>query len=288
MNFADLHCDTLYEMIKRGVSFYDDSLSVLYSGFNLFEKHIRNYAIYLENGKDDPLFLYQKMLELYNQMIPKLRSSGVSSVLSIEGGALVESGYSVEKIKSDGVSIMSLAWNYENTLASGSLADGGLTEKGAKIVSKMNDVGIALDLSHLNKKSFYDAIDKADSVLATHSCLSEVHNHPRNITIHQAKQISQKGGLVGVCFYPEFLGGNVFESIYKNVFLLLDAGLENNIAIGSDFDGASMSNELRTIADVPKLYEYLFTKIGDKALIDKIFYENTRIFLDKLLTNRSL
>lgn len=288
MFFADLHCDTLYEIYKRGVSYNDDSLSVLYSAFGLFDKHIRNYAIYLENGKDDPIFLYEKMLDIYNEIKPSLEKSGVTPLLSVEGGALAEKGYSLEKMKSDGVKIMSLAWNFDNSLAGGSGGVGGISEKGFKIISEMNEQGIALDLSHLNKKSFYDAINKANTVLATHSNLREVSDHSRNITLDQAKLISQKQGLIGICFYPEFLGKNVFEAIYKNIFLMLDAGLENSIAIGSDFDGATMSDNLKTIADIPALYEFLLDKIGDKGLLDKIFYKNAMIFLDKLLTNRKL
>lgn len=288
MYFADLHCDTLYEMLKRGVSYNDDSLSVLYSVFGLFEKHIRNYAIYLENGIDDPNVLYAQMLKIYNRIKPKLLNIGVVPLLSVEGGALAEKGYSIEKLSEDGVKIMSLAWNFDNSLAGGSQGSGEITPKGAEIIAQMNRCGMALDLSHLNKKSFYGAIDKADVPLATHSCLREVCNHPRNITLEQVKLISHKQGLVGICFYPEFLGQNVFEAIYKNIFLMLDAGLENSIAIGSDFDGAVMSDSLKTVADVPKLYDYLLQKIGDKSLLDKIFYDNAVVFVDKLLTNRAL
>ena len=67
MYFADLHCDTLYEIMKKGVSYNDDSLSVLFSAFDIFEKHIRNYAIYLENGIDDPRDLYENMLTIYQK-----------------------------------------------------------------------------------------------------------------------------------------------------------------------------------------------------------------------------
>ena len=288
MYFADLHCDTLYEMLKRGVSYNDDSLSVLYSSFDKFEKHIRNYAIYLENGVDDPKVLYEEMLKIYNKIKPKLEKSGVTPLLSVEGGALAEKGYSIEKLRNDGVKIMSLAWNFDNSLAGGSQGVGGITQKGAHIISEMNEQGIALDLSHLNKKSFYDAIDKANTVVATHSCLCEVCNHPRNITLDQAKLISQKQGIIGICFYPEFLGKNVFEKIYKNICLMLDAGLKNSIAIGSDFDGATMSDELKTTDDVPKLYEFLLERIGDKLILDEIFYKNGQKFIDKLLTNKDL
>ena len=69
---------------------------------------------------------------------------------------------------------------------------------------------------------------------------------------------------------------------------MLDAGLKNSIAIGSDFDGATMSDELKTTYDVPKLYEFLLERIGDKLILDEIFYKNGQKFIDKLLTNKDL
>ena len=285
MYFADLHCDTLYKMLKKGVNYNDDSLSVRYSDFSQFDKQIRNYAIYLENRQDDPKYLYTQMLNSYNEIKSRVDPDLVVPLLSVEGGALAESGYSVENIKNDGVVIMSLAWNYDNSLAGGSGGFSGITKRGREIISQMNGYGIALDLSHLNKRSFYDAIELADNVLATHSCLDTVMPHKRNISIEQARLIKEKQGVLGICFYPEFLGGNVFEAVYKNVYLLLEAGLEKVITIGSDFDGADMAPELFSILDVPKLYEYLLLKIGDKDILDGIFYKNAEVFVDKLLTN---
>ena len=58
-------------------------------------------------------------------------------------------------------------------------------------------------------------------------------------------------------------------------------GLENNISIGSDFDGALMDKRLDGIDKIPALYDYLESKGLSKGLLDKIFYYNALKFFDK-------
>ena len=78
------------------------------------------------------------------------------------------------------------------------------------------------------------------------------------------------------------MGGNIFEKIYENICRLGNLGLENNIAIGSDFDGADMSDELSDISKVPDLYAYLENRGISAGTLKKIFYENAQNYFDKL------
>ena len=105
---------------------------------------------------------------------------------------------------------------------------------------------------------------------------------PRNLTDEQLRLIGEKNGLIGLCFYPKFLGGDVFEKIYENICRLQGLGLENNIAIGSDFDGADMLPELSDISKVPDLYTYLENRGISAETLKKIFYENAQNYFDKL------
>ena len=87
---------------------------------------------------------------------------------------------------------------------------------------------------------------------------------------------------MGICFYPEFLGGDTFESIYENIFYLCDKGYEDNIAIGSDFDGAKMDKRLDDVSKVGAIYTFLEKKGLKRTLLDKIFYINANNFIAKL------
>ena len=56
-------------------------------------------------------------------------------------------------------------------------------------------------------------------------------------------------------------------------------GFEKNIAIGSDFDGAKMPNEMQNISKIPDLYLNLKEKGLSNTLLDKIFYKNANDFV---------
>ena len=140
---------------------------------------------------------------------------------------------------------------------------------------------MAVDLSHLNDKSFFEVIDRAEKPIASHSNCRSVCDISRNLSDEQIKLICEKGGVIGLNFYPLFLGGNVFEKIYENIAHLLYLGYENIIAVGSDFDGAVMASELCDITKIFDLYVFLEQKGLDNSLLDKIFYKNAYLTFDK-------
>ena len=99
--------------------------------------------------------------------------------------------------------------------------------------------------------------------------------------------LKEKNGLVGINFYPIFLGcENPFESIYKHLSYMLNLGLLDNIAIGSDFDGAKMSETLDSTEKIPLLYEYLDKRGINIAILDKIFYRNALNFFQNVFDIR--
>ena len=94
--------------------------------------------------------------------------------------------------------------------------------------------------------------------------------------------LNQKNGILGLNFYPLFLGDNVYEKIYQNIYFLCKKGFEDMIAIGSDFDGAKMDKRINCSAQIPNLYNFLIEKGLKKNLLDKIFYLNAKKFIAKL------
>ena len=73
-------------------------------------------------------------------------------------------------------------------------------------MAEMNKIGMLIDVSHLNRKSFYDIAKVTKMpIVATHSCSDFICPHTRNLTDEQFKIIKNSGGCVGVNFYPPFL-----------------------------------------------------------------------------------
>ena len=282
MNFFDLHCDTAFELLEQNTTLTNTDLAVNFQGSNHFENWFQTFAIWIDDTLENPFELYQKTLENLKEKL-KHKPQNLTPIFSVEGGKLIENDLKrLDFLKEDGIKFLTLTWNGENAIGGGCKSDKSLTDFGKKVILKLNHLKIATDLSHANKKTFYSAIEISDFPIATHSNCFDIHPHERNLTLEQMRLIAQKDGIIGLTFYPPFLGENIFEKIYKNIYYLCENELENHIAIGSDFDGAKMSKKLDTINKIPDLYEFLANKGLKWGLLDKIFFENGYKFIEKL------
>ncbi len=272
MNFFDLHCDTVSRIFDEDLLFSSKELSVNSSGSRYFGSWYQCFALFIDENEKQPFLRYCNLLKTYYEKVITFCPQNVTPLLTVEGGTLLENDIGrLELLKKQGVFSITLTWNGENQIAGGCKTNVDLKPFGIEVIKEMNNIKICCDLSHLNQKSFYSAVDISDYPIATHSCVGEVFNHPRNLKLQQMNAIKEKNGIIGICLYPEFLGGNTFEQYYKHISFCLDNGLENNISVGSDFDGCK--TEI-TIAQIPKLYGYLHKKGIKEDILNKIFFDN--------------
>ena len=282
MNYFDLHSDTPIKCYKNNVDFKDSSLAVSRDKGKHFDKWYQTFAIWINETEEKPFELYTKVLEDFKEKL-KVAPDNLTPIFAVEGGALIENDIDrLYRLKEDNIRFLTLTWNGENAIAGGQKTDKGLTDFGKDVIKEMNSLKIGCDLSHINEKSFYTAVEIADYPLATHSNCRNLCDHPRNLYDDQIKLIAEKGGILGLCYYPLFLCGKPFDALYENLYHLLDMGLENNIALGSDFDGADMDESLSSPLDIPKFYEFLLEKGLENALLDKIFFKNANNYIAKL------
>lgn len=280
----DLHSDLPSALLRKEKSaiIFDTNL----------KRHFQTAAFFIPENEPRPYLYYKKMLSVFKEQntVPINRLSDFKTVLlSIEGGAAFEDNLNrIYEFYNDKIRTVSLTWNHDNSLAGGAFGEGSLTQKGESSITILNELNIVLDISHLNEKSAVKAAEKAEFLIASHSNSKSVFNHKRNLSDDLLKLIRDKNGLVGINFYPEFLGdGDVFEAIYRQISYMLSLGLEKNIAIGSDFDGAEMDPKLRKTDDVFTLYEYLLARFGNEKLIDNIFFLNAYRFYQKVFDKRT-
>lgn len=263
-------------MYVENQGFLNNTLAVSAEKGEVFNNWIQTFAIWISDTQKQPFLFYKNALKhLKNNLCGK-----VKPVFAIEGGSLIEDKIDrVYELKNDQIKFITLTWNGENLIAGGVNSKKGLTDFGKQVIKEMNTLNIAVDLSHLNDKSFFDIIERADKILATHSnCRALCHNN-RNLTDEQIKLIVQKGGIIGLNFYPLFLGDNFYQNIYENIYHFCEMGFENHIAIGSDFDGADMCEEMSDISKIPQLYLFLAQKGLSDSLLNKIFYKNAQEFM---------
>ena len=184
---------------------------------------------------------------------------------------------------------MTLTWNGANEIASGCCEGGGLTVFGKEVITEMNRLGMVTDVSHLNRRSFFELCEFTDRpFVASHSNLDTVdtpEGRRRNLSAEQAKEIIRRGGIIGVNFYNRFLQNedeSCFEAVYKRVYEICDIGGERAVCFGSDFDGCDIDSELCGIEKIPALKDYLQSRGFDELFLGRLFYLNASDYFKSL------
>jgi membrane dipeptidase len=164
----------------------------------------------------------------------------------------------------------------------------GLTEAGKALVKGCNELGIMIDLSHLNEAGFWDVAKASDAPLvATHSNAWGITPHTRNLTDKQLDAIKATGGLVGINFGVGFLHreGNrdatattVADIADHALYLAERVGIDG-VALGSDFDGTTVPADVKDAAGLQSIVNELRNRGFDETALRKIGYENwIRVF----------
>lgn len=297
----DLHCDTLSACEANGLSLYENNLHIdikrgtaLAAGPGCWSQV---FACFLPDALsvDEAwaLFLRQRevlltALSLHPEQASTENSTICKAILAIEGGRLIGNDHTKIKLLSKmGVRLLTLVWNGENDLARGASSPGkmlGLTAFGKEAIPTLEDNGIIVDISHLSDKGVEDVFSIAKKpVVATHSNARSICNHARNLNDQQLTHLIKTNGLCGINFFPPFVKEDsndyTLQELHAHIDHILSLGGEDILAIGSDFDGASMPS---FIPDISGLYSLYSAVVGwyKKPVADKIFYKNARRVLE--------
>lgn len=169
----------------------------------------------------------------------------------------------------------------------------GLTRAGRDLVRLCDDLGILIDLSHLNEAGFNDvAAVSSAPLVATHSNVHALCPSPRNLTDRQLHMIRERDGLVGLNFATFYLNENgtastdtSWEAILRHVDYLIETLGEDRVGLGSDFDGCVLPDVIGDVTGVPALFDAMARHGYDDALIAKLARENWLACLDRCLSS---
>ncbi len=181
----------------------------------------------------------------------------------------------------------SLTWNDKNALASGSKSHGGLTKWGKHCLKMLLKNNIAVDLSHLNRCSFYQVANIVkDNLYCSHTGFCGVVKHKRNLTDKQIETIVKSNGFIGLFFFDECISKSKVASIadiVNNIKYFTSRYGYDNIGFGADFYGISHYPEkLEDYKDFKSLYNALLCNGFSIHQIEKLFYKNYLDFLKRL------
>ncbi len=300
----DAHCDTLYELDRKGGSLCGNDCQVDLKKCGSISPHARFYAIFgdVKHLKGSPTEHFERLSALFMHELSLCADSAALCVgaeqakilagegktaafLSVEGAELLEC--SIEKLKEaydKGVRAVNLTWNHQNTLSGSCVeeSDRGLSQAGRDFVKEMLELGMLPDVSHLSRPGFWDVAriceDARKPFFASHSNAKSVCAHPRNLDDEQIKELIKCGGAAGINFYASFLTDKDtcgLSDIERHIEHFLSLGGQQCLAIGTDFDGCeSLPDGIGGVSDMEKLYEFLLQRNYPQALLDDIFYYN--------------
>jgi membrane dipeptidase len=216
-----------------------------------------------------------------------------AAVLHFEGAEAIDPPLeSLETWYAAGLRSLGPVWSRENAFAHGvpfvfpSSPDTGpgLTPAGARLVSRCAELGIAIDLSHMNEAGFWD-VARLDvgPLTVSHAGVHAICPASRNLTDAQIDAVGASGGLIGVVFACFFLRpdmGNDPDTpltlIAEHVRYIAERIGVEHVAFGSDFDGATIPAALTDVAGYPRLLSALADHGFSAADIRAIAWDNWR------------
>ncbi|HEY0212882.1 MAG TPA: dipeptidase [Paenirhodobacter sp.] len=193
-----------------------------------------------------------------------------AAVAHIEGAEMIGPDLdALYMLHAAGLRSLGPVWSHPNIFAHGvpfafpSTPDHGpgLTPAGVDLVRACNELWVMIDLSHLNEAGFWDIARLSNAPLvATHSNTIAVAPHSRNLTDCQLDAIGASGGLVGINLGAGFLNpagirdaGIGLDPIRRHIDHIVNRIGLDHVALGSDFDGTLIPDDLRGAQDLPKI-----------------------------------
>ena len=313
MQLFDMHCDTLYRAYTENSTLFNDSFHISFAKADYIRPYIQCLAVWIPDE-----YRGERAWELFCGCVSKLReqlagtdilwcrtaddirkvceNKGQGIILTVEGGAVLGGELSrIRMLHDEGVRMMTLTWNGRNELGDGIMEkdDLGLSEFGKAAVREMERVGIIVDISHAGEKLFHDTAMTAERpFLASHSNIRAVTPHKRNLTDEQFRKLVSMGSLTGLNFCADFLArendaGEILQpsgmyDIIKHTGYMLSLGGGKSIAMGADFDGANIPQDIAGIESMDRLHELFEEHFGSEITEDIFFGNAYRFFTENI------
>jgi membrane dipeptidase len=222
-----------------------------------------------------------------------LEDGSLAAVLHFEGAEAIDPGLErLAGFHDSGLRSLGLTWSRPNDFAHGvpfgfpgSPDQGpGLTDAGRALVRACNELHVLVDLAHLNERGFWDVAELTDAPLvASHSNAHALCPSPRNLTDDQLRAVGKSGGVVGINFCVAFVREDgaddpdtPLSAIAAHAAHVAEVAGPDAVALGSDFDGATMPHELDKAAKLPALFDALRAFGFDERELEGIALGNWR------------
>lgn len=261
-----------------------------------FTDRLMARALRLEKASKDQV----KIVTSADEIRTCAANDQMAMLMHIEGAEAIDADFNaLEVLYSAGLRSIGPVWSRNNIFAEGVPmgfpgspdTGNGLSETGKELVSACNQLGVMLDLSHLNEKGFWDVAHLSDAPLvATHSNVHEICNSPRNLTDKQLAAVAESNGVVGLNYNVGFVRPDgarntdtALEDLIRHLSYLVEKLGENSVALGSDFDGCQLPQQIGDVNGNTRLIKSMQEAQFGEALIQKICFDNWCDLLERTL-----
>lgn len=175
------------------------------------------------------------------------------ALIGIENGFVIGKDLSLlEDFRNRGARYMTLVHNGHNDIGDsaqprpqfgdvGAEDNGGLSDFGYQVVEELNRLGILVDISHVSRQTMLDATRHSRApVIASHSSVTAVADHPRNMNDEQLLALKENGGVIQIVAFDPYVreGGNAnVELFVDHIDYAVDLIGIDHVGISSDFGG---------------------------------------------------
>jgi membrane dipeptidase len=215
----------------------------------------------------------------------------LAAIFHVEGAELIDPDLeALEILYQAGLRSLGPVWSRPNAFGHGvpfkfpSTPDTGpgLTEAGKALVRGCNQLGVLIDLSHLNEQGFWDTARLSEAPLvATHSNAHALCPIARNLTDDQLRAIRDSDGMVGVNFATSMLRADgrhdpdtPLEVVVRHFDHLIEKLGEDKVGFGSDFDGTMVPSAIGDATGLPRVVDALRAAGYDQPLLEKLAFGN--------------
>lgn len=258
----DLHCDVLSRYESKRLNFLNDmDLDANLTNLRAGHVKVQAFAIFvspdipqdakLKSALNQIYYFFEHVVRPENHVvhikewsqIATLQAHEIGAFLTIEGVDFFAGDIKIWHIfRQFGVLNIGLTWNNSNEAADGVGDDlgRGITDFGKEILRLNNEHNLLTDVSHLSERSFWDAIEHADYLIASHSNAKALCPHRRNLTDEQIIAMLKKQAQIHVVYNPPFINSEkvvYIKDLIKHIDHICSLGGKAFIGLGSDFDG---------------------------------------------------
>ncbi len=240
----DTHNDILTQVMEKGVIMDHNLIGITQSDLARFKQgglDVQIFSVWSDGNQSQPFAFAlrqmdtldavcrrnpDKIVEVRNskELLKVVREHKIAAMFGVEGGHMIENDLGkLDSLYRRGTRYMTLTWNNSTPWASSAfderftknLSQKGLNDFGKQVVSRMNQLGMIVDISHVGEQTFWGVMKVTTKpVIASHSSVYSFNPHQRNLKDEQIKAVAKNKGVIQINFFSGFL-----DSTYDRKYL---------------------------------------------------------------------